>query len=74
MTSRVEVQTALSRVLLAKVREDSYPSSTYMDMLEQMLPPELLREYLNVLLEKLVTDKRPSIDMLRRVQRIGAAL
>jgi hypothetical protein len=38
------------------------------------LPPELLREYVNVLLEKLVTDKRPSIDMLRRVQRIGAAL
>jgi len=74
MTSRLEVETALSRVLLEKVRGDAHPSTTYMDMLEQMAPPELLREYLNVLFEKLITDQRPSIDMLRRVQRIGAAL
>jgi len=45
-----------------------------MEMLEQTLPPEMTREYLNVLLEKVISDKTPSIPMLRRIQRIAASL
>jgi hypothetical protein len=72
--TRDEVDTALSRFLLEKIRADKHPSTTQMNMLEQTLPPELIREYLNVLLEKVITDKTPSIPMLSRIQRIAATL
>ena len=45
-----------------------------MDIIEQMMPPYLLRDYLNVLLEKVMTDSTPSIPMLRRLTRIAAQL
>jgi hypothetical protein len=73
-TNRNEVQTAMSRLLLERIRADKYPSATQMNMLEQSIPPELIREYLNVLLEKVLTDKSPSIPMLHRIQRIAATL
>jgi hypothetical protein len=72
--SSEQAQTALSRVLLAKLRQDKYPSSTEMDILEQTLPPSLEREYLNVLLEKVLVERRPSITMLRRIQRFSSQL
>jgi hypothetical protein len=72
--SSEQAQTALSRVLLEKLRQDKYPSSTEMDILEQTLPPSLEREYLNVLLEKVLVERRPSISMLRRIQRFSSQL
>ena len=72
--SREQAQTALSRILLEKIREDRYPSYTQMTMLEQTLPPSLYREYLNVLLEKVMSENRPSITMLRRIQQFASQL
>jgi hypothetical protein len=74
MADRQEAQTALSRLLLEKVRADNHPSATQMAILEETMPPELTREYLNVLLEKVLTEKTPSTEMLRRIQRIAASL
>jgi hypothetical protein len=45
-----------------------------MTMLEQTLPPSLHREYLNVLLEKVISENRPSVTMLRRLQRFASQL
>ncbi|HEY2603493.1 MAG TPA: hypothetical protein VGI67_18195 [Thermoleophilaceae bacterium] len=73
-TSAEEAQTAIARLLLEKVRQDKYPSTTQMGMLEQILPPEFVREYLNVLLEKVLTERQPSIAMLRRLARIAQQL
>jgi hypothetical protein len=72
--TREQAQTALSRVLLEKLRQDKHPSSTEMDILEQSLPASLEREYLNVLLEKVLVEPRPSISMLRRIQRFSSQL
>ena len=74
VADREEALTAISRLLLERVRADKYPSATYMEILEQTLPPEMTREYVNVLLEKVITDRTPSIQMLRRIQRIAASL
>ena len=74
MPDRQEAQTALSRLLLERVRHDTHPSATHMALLEQTMPPELAREYLNVLLEKVLSDRSPSVPMLRRIQRIAATL
>ena len=72
--SREDVQTALAQVILARVREDNYPSTTQMDLLEQIIPPDLVRDYVNVLLEKVLVTRWPSISMLRRLQRVATQL
>ena len=72
--SRLQAQTALSRVLLDKVRNDNHPSFTQMNMLEQTLPQSLHREYLGILLEKVMGEQWPSISMLRRIQRFSNQL
>ena len=72
--SREDVQTALAQVILARVREDNYPSTTQMDLLEQVIPPDLVRDYVNVLLEKVLVTRWPSISMLRRLQRVATQL
>jgi len=72
--SRVQAQTALSRVLLDKIRNDNHPSFTQMNMLEQTLPQSLHREYLGILLEKVMGEQWPSISMLRRIQRFSNQL
>jgi hypothetical protein len=72
--SREDVQTALAKVLLERIRQDNYPSTTQMDLLEEVIPPDLLRDYVNVLLEKTLTSRWPSISVLRRIQRLTARL
>jgi hypothetical protein len=74
MNDRLEAQTALANLLLQKIRQDKYPSSTQMDLLEQFIPRQLIRDYLNVLMEKVLLDNFPSIDMLRRLSRIVQAI
>ena len=69
-----QVQIALARVLLERVRQENYPSTTQMDVLEEIIPPDLMRDYINVLLEKTLTSRWPSISLLRRLQRVMARL
>jgi hypothetical protein len=67
--NREQAQTAVSRLLLEKIRRDTYPSYTQMTLLEQTLPPRLYREYLDALLEKVISDNWPSTTMLRRIEQ-----
>jgi hypothetical protein len=67
-----QVQIALARVLLERVRQENYPSTTQMDVLEEIIPPDLMRDYINVLLEKTLTSRWPSISIVRRLQRMMA--
>ena len=68
--NRIEAQAVLAGVLLKRVREDRYPSSTEMDLIEQVIPPQLLPRYVEVLLDKVAQDNRPSISMLHRIDRL----
>jgi hypothetical protein len=54
------------QVLLEKVEEDPYPSTTMLDMIEQMLRPDD-EAYAEILLDKIRGDRFPSIGMLARV-------
>jgi hypothetical protein len=74
MVTAEEAQTALARILLERVRRDKYPSWTHIQLLEEVLPQSLQREYVNVLLEKVVSDSSPSIPMLRHVARLAQNL
>jgi hypothetical protein len=72
--SREQVETALAQLLLGKIRQDNYPSTTDMDLLEELIPPDMVRDYVNVLLEKTLSSRWPSISILRRLQRVTQRL
>jgi len=74
VANRTEAQTALAHVLLEHVRRDRHPSATQMSILEQVIPPQLVEEYIEVLLEKVASDSSPSIPLLRRLQRVTDGL
>ena len=74
MNQRKEAQTALAEIVLDKIRREHSPSYTYMEIFEQTAPPELVEEYLNVLLEKVAHDQRPSITMMRHISQLAAQL
>jgi hypothetical protein len=66
MNDKQEAQVVLARLLMDKIRTDKYPSSTQMDLLEQMIPRRLALEYFDVLLEKVAADQFPSVSLMTR--------
>ena len=74
MNDKQEAQVVLARLLMDKIRTDKYPSSTQMDILEQMIPRALALEYFDVLLEKVASDQWPSVSLLRRLSRVTAEM
>lgn len=63
--------TTIAQILMDKVREDTYPSVTHMNMLEESLPDEKLPEYLEILMSKVTDEQYPSISMIRRIQKLA---
>ena len=72
--TRDEAQAAFVQLLLQRVRQDQYPSSTQMNLIEESIPQEMVPDYLEVLAEKVMGDAFPSIPMLRRMQRVAQSL
>ena len=74
MIDRDEAREWYVRFLLHKVRHDTYPSSTYMDLIERWIPRKLVDDYLEVLVEKVSESEFPSIDLLHRIRCVIARL
>jgi hypothetical protein len=72
--NRMESRAVLAGVLLKRVREERYPSATDMDLIEQIIPPQLLPRYVEMLLDKVAQDHRPSISMIHRLNRVTNSL
>lgn len=62
----------LLSVLLDKIDEDRYPSSTMMDLVEEILHPEDVQAYADVLMAKIREDRFPSLALMIRVRSLGA--
>ena len=58
---------ALVQTLLEKVRDDPYPSSTMLDLLEELLTEEEMPSYVIFLQQRLREERFPSIPMLKRL-------
>jgi hypothetical protein len=71
---RDEAQGWLANMLMEKVRSDPYPSATQLSIIEDVLPRELVPDYLQVLIDKAAEDTFPSIPLLRRISRVAASL
>jgi hypothetical protein len=72
--NRDEAQGWLVQVLLDKVRNDPYPSTTQLQIIEEALPQQMVPDYLQVLMEKAAADEFPSIPLLRRIGRVAETL
>jgi hypothetical protein len=66
------IQERFAEVLLERIRNDRYPSTTQMSMLEQSASPEVLAEYLVHLMDRIAEEPHPSISMMHRVQSLAA--
>jgi hypothetical protein len=58
-------------VLLEKIRQDRYPSTTMMDDVEQILTPWRRSDYADALLEKVRENRYPSRQMVQRLLRLS---
>lgn len=58
----------LVSMLLEKIQQDPYPSSTMMDFVEELLEPDEIAAYSTVLLDKIRADNFPSLDMMARLR------
>lgn len=61
----------LLSVLLDKIDRDRFPSTTMMDLVEEMLRPEDVQAYADVLLAKIREDQFPSLDLMDRVRSLA---
>jgi hypothetical protein len=52
------------------VKEERYPSPTELSLIEEIIPPQLLPRYVDVMLDKLAQESRPSISMIHRLSRV----
>jgi hypothetical protein len=72
--TRDEANGWLVNTLLEKIRNDRYPSATQMSMVEDVIPRDMVADYLQVLMDKAAEDKVPSVPMLQRIMRVAASL
>ena len=63
----------LLRVLMDKVAEENYPSATIMDTIEELMIPQELPVYAQLLAEKIEDSRFPSIDMINRLKNLQPA-
>jgi hypothetical protein len=54
-------------ILLEKIAADTYPSSTMMDLVEELLQPDEVPAYAAVLMQKIRADTYPSTSLMKRL-------
>lgn len=64
-----DLRSTLVQGLLDRIEAEPYPSVTMLDMIESLLAPEELPEYVQLLMDRVNADQYPSIDMLNRIRR-----
>ena len=69
--SEYDVRVEILRMLMGRVAEDQYPSATMLDMIEQLLRPEEVPAYAELLMQKIRDDRFPSIPLHNRVMALG---
>lgn len=63
-----DARAELVATLLEKVKEDPYPSTTMLDMIEELLTDEEIPAYVVFLQERLRSDRFPSIPLMKRLK------
>ncbi|GAB3766182.1 hypothetical protein FB382_001931 [Nocardioides ginsengisegetis] len=66
-----DVRAEMLEALLAKVGEERFPSSTMLNWIEELLTPEDVPVYVELLLERVRSENFPSIPMMARIKRLA---
>ena len=69
-TDNYDARAATVEALLQKIEEDQYPSTTMLDMLEEMLTPDEMPVYVEALLNRVRSERFPSIPLLSRLNNL----
>jgi hypothetical protein len=71
LEERLNIHDAFYGMLLDNVRDDRYPSSKMMDILEYTMLGYEREEFARILLEKVSADRYPSVPMIERIARLA---
>jgi vesicle coat complex subunit len=63
-----DLRSTLVKELLDRIEAEPYPSVTMLNMIESLLTPDELPEYVQLLMDRVHADLYPSIDMLHRIR------
>ena len=63
----VDVRGEVVNLLLQKIASDRNPSVTMMNLVEELLAPDDVPAYAGILLDKVKTERYPSLSMIRRL-------
>jgi hypothetical protein len=63
-----DARTMLLRALMTKVGNDTYPSTTMLDTIEELLTEDELDDYVALLVSRIADDQFPSIPMINRIR------
>ncbi len=67
-----DARAELVATLLQKVRDDTYPSTTMLDLIEKLLTPEEQPTYVVLLQDKIRAERYPSMPLLIRLSQLVA--
>jgi hypothetical protein len=70
-TNEDDLHAQILELLMDLVRNDRYPSTTHLDMIESILRDDETDEYAEALLEKVRDDTYPSFDHLQRLMKLA---
>jgi hypothetical protein len=59
-----------AETLLERIRSDTHPSGTQMDMLESVASPRMRVAFALHLMDRIEAEQHPSIPMMHRVRRL----
>lgn len=66
---RYSARRELLEVLMDKANDETYPSTTMLDLIEDLLTPDEVPGYARWLMSRIDADRFPSISLIRRVQQ-----
>jgi hypothetical protein len=68
MAQEQDARAQLVQLLLGKVSEDTYPSTTMLDLIEEIVTADDRGDYIEVLWEKVRDDTYPSLAPMTRLR------
>jgi hypothetical protein len=69
--NEIDIRREIVNMLVEKIAGDRNPSITQMDLVEQLLTPDDVPAYVAVLMDKVKSERYPSLSMINRLIAFG---
>lgn len=66
-----DVRRQLIQLLMEKVEQDPYPSTTVLDLIEELLTDDEVQAYAAILMDRVRDEEFPSLDMIKRLSALA---